>query len=177
MKPSLEKKFLKDFNEFLKAENVEILEKLSRSVFRESQKYLAPKSTLVFVKVLGLHLIAGVFSLIICDQFGIRPFDIGFSLSQYFMTWGHSVCMFLCGLVFLLASMLTALVVLRHEELVVLKKNSWLFILSLVLFSLGFFFVFGAELVLSFTLLWIVGALVGGLIPLLFVRRHLYEVI
>ncbi len=177
MKPSLEKKLLKDFNDFSKSENVEILEKLSHSVFRDSQKYLAPKSTMVFAKVFGLHLIAGVFSLIICDQFGIRPFDIGFSLSQYFMTFGHSVCMFLCGLVFLLASMFTALVILRHEELVVLKKNSWLFVLSLVLFSLGFFFVFGAELILSFTLFWTVGALVGGIFPLLFVRRHLHEVL
>lgn len=172
MKTSLEKKLVQDFSTYSQSEGDDIPHGVAEKILQDASRYLTPRGTVVFIKVFILHLIAGVFSLIVCDQFGIRPLDIGFTLSQYFMTFGHSVCMFLCGLVFLSTSMLVALVVLRQEEILVLKKNSWLFLLTLILFSLGFFLIFGADFVLSFTLLWIFGAFLGGFLPLLFVRRH-----
>lgn len=165
-----EKKIASEFKEFSKGPSLEIHSKLEKKILNQAQRFLRPSLWLVFAKLLGLHALAGTLSLSLCDQFGMSPFNLGFTLSEYFMKFGHSVCMVLCGVVFLSISLFSALVVLRNEELRVLKKNSFVFISTLILFSLGFFYLFGIELVLEFTLLWVLGAMLGGFLPLLFLR-------
>lgn len=102
-------------------------------------------------------------SLAICDQFGMSPFDTDFSLTQYFMKFGHSFCMVLCGFLLLGLTGVICQTVLRPEEFLVLKKNVFIQIFFLSVLSLVAFIAFGAEIVIVTFILWLIGALLGGL--------------
>jgi hypothetical protein len=101
--------------------------------------------------------------LAICNQFGITPFQTGFSLSDYFMKFGHSTCMFLCGVLFLSLSLLICRSLVLPEELRVLRKNVWLQVFGLSMISLGVFAAFGAHITLAIGVLWLTGAMLGGI--------------
>lgn len=50
----------------------------------------------------------------------------------------------------------------RPEEFTVLRRNAWLQVFGLSMISLGIFLVAGAEIALIFGILWLVGAVLGG---------------
>jgi hypothetical protein len=87
---------------------------------------------------------------------------VSFSLSDYFMKFGHSTCMFLCGVLFLGLSFSLSRFVLWPEELQILKKNAWVQVFGISMISLGMFAKFGGDLVISFVILWLIGAMAGG---------------
>lgn len=117
-------------------------------------------------KLMGIHSVVGTLSLSICEQFGMSPFSTGISLAEYFMRFGHSVCMALCGFLFVGLSVAIAFFMLKSEEFSVLKKNSWVQIPSLGLLSLAVFIGFGAEMVFQINY-WFIGAMLGGFTPIL----------
>ena len=55
---------------------------------------------------------------------------------------------------------------LTLEELESIKRYEWLHIGVIGLASLAAFYFFGGELITAFVLLWIVGALIGGLLSI-----------
>lgn len=162
-----EKEWMNDFKEFMECEGTNVPHELSQKVLTRIHSQMNPSSWLVFFKILGIHSIVGTLSLGICSQFGMNPFNTEFSLMDYFMKYGHTVCMALCGFVFISLSILIALLVLSSDETRVFKKNSYIHIFSLSLLSLVGFAAFGADIVLSFGLLWLIGGILGGLTPIL----------
>jgi len=160
-----EKEWLNEFNEFVSAEEVPVPEALSQRILLRTEKLMNPSPWLVFLKLLGIHTVFGTFSLSICNQFGLNPFNTNLSLSEYFMTFGHSVCMTLCGVIFVSFSLIAAWMILTRDEFIVLKKNYLIQIFSLSLLSLGAFIALGAHISLSIGILWFLGAIVGGAIP------------
>jgi hypothetical protein len=158
-----EKEWIEDFQEFVKSEGAVVPKDVTATILSRVHKDLNPSPWLVFSKLLGVHAIGGTFSLAICNQFGISPFQTGFSLSDYFMKFGNSTCMFLCGLIFLSLSLLLSRLLLRPEELVVLKRSAGLQVFGLSMISLGVFAILGAPLALSVALLWLAGAMLGGM--------------
>ena len=96
-----EKEWLEDFKDFVTAKEVAVPEDVSKRILNYIHRDLNPSSWLVFLKLLGIHSIVGTLSLAMCDQFGMNPFNTSFSLSQYFMRFGYSFCMVLCGGLFL----------------------------------------------------------------------------
>lgn len=163
-----EKEWLEDFNDFMKSDGVTVPDEVSQNVLQYVHAALNPSSWSVFLKLLGIHGVVGTLSLAICDQFGINPFSTGFSLAQYFMKFGHSVCMTICGFLFISLSIFFSRHIFRQEEFIVLKKNVLTQAFSLSAISLGVFMIFGAEFALSIGVLWIMGAVLGG-----FVTTHL----
>jgi hypothetical protein len=166
MKKSLnEKEWLKEFDEFISAEKIEAPTDISNKILTNTKNAMNPSSLLVFLKLLGIHSVFGTLSLAICNQFGLNPFNTQLSLSDYFMTFGHSFCMLLCGVIFVSSSIVGAWVILNRDEFSVLKKNYLIQVCSLSFLSLATFMALGAHVTLSLALLWFVGALVGGAIP------------
>jgi hypothetical protein len=163
MKAHDPKEWMKEYSDFLNADNVRVPEELNEKVLGQIQTLLNPSAWLVFSKILGIHLVVGFFSLGVCHQFGMNPFSTTRSLSDLFMEmWGHSVCMIGCGVIFVGFSILAAGYFLTHEEVRVLKRTEFIQTLSLGLISLALFAMFGAELALTFAGLWLLGALMGG---------------
>lgn len=159
-----EKEWLDEFKAFIQAEGTPVPRDVSENILNKVRKDLNPSAWMVFAKLLGIHLVVGTLSLAICNQFGLNPFGTSFSLSEYFMTFGHSTCMFLCGVLFIALTIILGKFVLRREELLVLSKNAPLQVFGLSIFSLAALIGFGAKVVLGIGILWFVGAMIGGLV-------------
>lgn len=134
-----EKEWIEDFQQFVRSEGVPVPENISTTIMDQVRRDLNPSPWLLFAKLIGVHTIIGTLSLAICNQFGISPFGTGFSLSDYFMKFGHSTCMFLCGVLFVSLSLAASRVLVYPEELKVLKKNAWIQVFGLSMISLGVF--------------------------------------
>lgn len=158
-----EKEWINDFQEFVKSEGSAVPEEVTNAILSKVRKDLNPSAWIVFSKLLGIHLVVGTLSLGICNQFGLNPFQTNFSLSDYFMKFGNSTCMFLCGVIFLSLTISLSRFLLWPEEFRIVKKTAGLQIFALSMISLGIFAAVGAELVFSFTLLWLAGSMLGGL--------------
>ena len=157
--------WLKDYEDFLKTDVEGVPQEVSAAVFSKIQKLISPSALVVFLKVLGLHIITGFLSLSICHQFGLNPFNTERSLADWFMeVGGHSFCMLGCGTLFVGVSLLAAGYFLTLEEVRSLKRTEFLQNLSLGLVSLGLFTAFGAQLILSVAGLWLLGGLIGGFV-------------
>ena len=159
-----EKEWLEEFREFVQADGTPVPKELSESILSRVRADLNPSAWMVFAKLLGIHGVVGTFSLGICNQFGLNPFHTNFSLSEYFMKFGHSTCMVLCGVLFIGLTVLLGSLLLRKEELLVLSRNAPLQIFGLSVLSMAAFIGFGAEVVLGIGILWFIGAMVGGLV-------------
>lgn len=164
-----EKEWLEDFQEFVRSEGVPVPASISNVIISQVHKDLNPSPWLVFLKLLGIHSVVGTLSLLICNQFGMSPFQTGFSLSDYFMKFGHSTCMVLCGVLFVGVSVLIGGMVLCPEEVRVLRKNTALEVFGLSAISLGVFAAVGAEIALAIGLLWLGGAMLGGFLSAMIV--------
>lgn len=176
MNPKItEKEWLEDFQNFVRAERVQVPEEISSAILKQVHKDLHPSLWFIFAKLIGIHSIVGILSLAICDQFNMSPFRTGISLSEYFMQFGSSACMISCGMIFVGLSILTASIIVRPEELRALRKSAFLQSLGLGILSLGSFWAFGAEFTVSIVGLWILGALLAGVSAseLIFRLRHL----
>jgi hypothetical protein len=118
---------------------------------------LHPSWGRVLGKALGVHVVVGAGTLSVCPQFGFAP---GRSqvLFEFLMRYGHAACTAACGGFFLGMSALSVALVLRREEVALLRRHRVFPWVSLSIFSLLFFRAVGAvefDLVL---LAWIVGA-------------------
>lgn len=157
-----EKEWMNDFQDFMRGESTAVPQGVTERIFSLVRKDLNPSAWICFSKLFGIHLVVGTLSLSICDQFGMNPFGTGFSLSTYFMKFGHSVCMSLCGFVFFTLSLLLAWILLSRDEMGVVRKNSWIQLPSLALLSLAVFAAFGAQIFLAIGILWFLGAMASG---------------
>lgn len=160
-----ENQWLNDFNEFMELEDQKAPQKTTETILARTKTLMNPSPWLVFLKLLGIHSVFGTLSLAICNQFDLNPFNTKLSLSEYFMTFGHSACMTLCGVIFVSFSLIAAWLILNRDEFAVIKRNYFIQICSLSLLSLAIFIALGANVTLSIALLWFLGALVGGAIP------------
>ncbi len=160
-----EKEWLNEFNNFMECEGAKPPISLSNKILTKTKKLVNPSPWLVFLKLTGVHSVFGTLSLMMCNQFGLNPFNTHLSLSEYFMTFGHSVCMTLCGVIFVSFSLLAAWMILTRDEFYIVKKNYFIQIFSLSLLSLATFVALGAHISLSIAILWTLGAVVGGALP------------
>lgn len=158
-----EREWIDDFQEFVGSKGVAVPASVSEAVLSQVARDLNPSPWRVFVKLLGVHAVVGTLSLGVCNQFGMSPFATGFSLSDYFMKFGHSTCMVLCGVLFIGLSVLLGGAVLNREEVRVLRAKAVFEVMGLSVLSLGLLLAAGAEVALVIGLLWLAGAMVGGL--------------
>lgn len=167
-----EKEWLKDFQEFMESDGAPVPQDISQKISRRIYKALNPSAWFVFVKLLAIHSVVGTLSLAVCDQFGMNPFNSGISLAHFFMKFGHSACMVLCGFLFVGLSVSLASLLMNFDEWKVLRKNLPVQIFALSMLSLGMFLAFGAEIVFGIALLWLAGAMVGGVVPTFILKRR-----
>lgn len=165
--------WLKEFTEFSNIDLGQV--QVPSGAFDQIKKRLFPNPWVVFGKITVLHGVVGFFSLAICNQFGLNPFQTNQSLTNWFMKIaGHNVCMVLCGVFFMTTTYVLANLLLSLEELEAVRRYEWLQTGIMGFVSLAAFYFFGAELIGTFVGLWIVGALIGGLLSIegsYYVRR------
>lgn len=165
MKQNDKDTWMKEFAEFASTPVSDVA--VPPNLFSKIKSRLFPNPWKVFGKVAGIHAIVGSFSLAICNQFGLNPFNTPYSLSDLFMkTGGHSFCMVLCGVIFVSLTYILANLFLTLEELESIRRHEWLQLGVLSLASIVAFYFLGAELVGTFVGLWLVGAIIGGILSI-----------
>jgi hypothetical protein len=157
--------WLNEYREFLGSGSHEVpIEETTRVTLR-MKRLLDPNPWLVFVKVLVIHALVGSLSLSICHQFDLNPFQTSRSLADWLMSiGGHGVCMIGCGVFFVGSSVLASGYFLTLEESRALRRTGFPQTFALAGLSLGLFMTVGAELALTFSGLWLLGALIGGFV-------------
>lgn len=155
--------WLKEYAEFVELNTASA----SDHIFKNINNRLFPNPLKVFGKIVAIHTVIGFLSLAICNQFNLNPFGTSVSLMDWFMrVGGHSFCMVACGVFFMTTTYLLANVFMNLEELDAIRRYQWLQSGVLGLISLFAFYFFGAELVVTFALLWFAGAILGALIAI-----------
>ena len=155
----------RDFSEFLAAEPARVPSELSQSVVDRISSALRPSALRVFGKMSAIHLLTGLATLAYCPQFGISFFS-SMGLMAYLMRFGNTVCMLACGALFTSLSLFLASLLLRPEEVRILKQNEFVQLGFLSTLSLGAFIIAGADVGVAFAAPWLLGAFLGGLLLL-----------
>lgn len=160
---------MKDFESFLESGHAQ----LEASSLDHLKKELFPSFWQVALKLGLIHLLSSLLSLMACPQFGLRIFFNGHGLMKYFMHAGDVGCFAFCGAFYLGTTLWLAKIFLGEFEWALIRRNSFLGLGSLTLISLGALLMFtGEEIRFEVALIWILGALVGGAIPLRTPVRH-----
>lgn len=158
-----EKKLSEEFNEFLSAPEVAPSSRMSEAVLSRVHQELNPSNQSVFLKVLGIHAVVSLFSLSICSQFGIQSLKLYDAMDSMMDVVGPRYCMALCGVLYLGLSALALSLLLRSEEIKVIRRHPVLQLTLLAGVSLGVFLCLGAKVLLVPGALWIGGSLIGGM--------------
>ncbi len=154
-----------EFADFLRSEPAEVPQKLTETILEKIHQQLNPSFLQVIKKISFIHFIVGFFTLLFCPQFNVS-ITSQLGLVSYLMQFGHKVCTFSCGVIFVGISIIVSSFYLDPEEIKVFKKYEFLQLLVLSSLSLGFFVSAGAEIVLSLGLIWQAGAIIGGILSL-----------
>ena len=168
-------RWIQEFEEFVRTNEVSPPSIVTENIHRTVAADLHPSWTKVSLQAMLVHLVVGSALLLICPQFGVGGFS---GLILILMKFGHEVCTFTCGVLFLGTSALTMGFVLRPEEVQVLRRIRWFPFLILSICSLAILSLLGAEILFVLMMVWLVGTLVGGIGGLelgWLVRLHLRE--
>lgn len=152
-------KWMKDFNDFLNSPEVAPPAFVSEGVKDFVSRDLNPTIWNILSRLALVHIAAGTVSLLVCSQFGIGR---GHLLAHAFMSYGETVCIVLCGALFLGISLLVASFLLSSSELKAIRKLSYSPVLILGLLSLSAFFCLGADISLKLAMAWMAGGLIAG---------------
>lgn len=155
----------REFQEFTSAPEMIPPPIFTERIMDQIRKDLNPAAWRVFAKVGFLHVFAGSLSLMLCPQFGMNPMHHG-GLMMVFMSMGPYPCMFACGAFFVGISALLAGLILRPEEVRVVRRTRVVQFGILSLLSIGVFLCMGAEIIGSLALAWVLGSVIGGLATL-----------
>lgn len=153
----------KDFVEFLDSPEVSPPRSVSANVVNVVSAKLNPSPLFVFAKLVLVVLVSGSASLLICPQLGFGS-DIG--LMRFFMSYGPLGCRAACGGFFMLFCIVSTCLILRPEELTVLRRTRFLSISAVCALSLGAFLCASPDVLLSVALAWFFGASVSGILSL-----------
>lgn len=160
---------MKDFESFLESGHAQ----LEPSALNNLNKEIFPRLPQVAVKLGLIHILSSVLTLMACPQFGLRLFFSGHGLMNYFMHAGSVGCFAFCGAFYLGTSFWIAKIFLGEFEWALLRRNSFLTLGTLAFLSLGAFTMLNShEVNFEIALIWVLGGLVGGAIPLRTRVRH-----
>lgn len=157
----IQSEWVKDFQEFLAVDALEAPSALSNKILSTVSDLLNPSPFMVFGKLSLIHFIVGFMTLLFCPQFGLS-LTSSMGLMHYLMQFGKEVGMLGCGAFFIGTSLFAAAMILKPEEINVLRRGKLIQLASLSTLSFGAFIAFGAEIVIGLGLIWVLGAILGG---------------
>ena len=161
-----DQKINQEFNEFLSCERLEPPTSIQEAVLSRVHRELNPSNYRVFLKMLGVHSIVSLFSLSICSQFGFQSLKLYDAMDSMMSLVGHTYCMAFCGLLYLSISAAALSLLLKPEEIKIIRRHKILQFTLLSGVSLGVFLCLGAQVLLVPGIFWAMGSLLGGIASL-----------
>ena len=154
-----------EFDLFLSSQEIQPPIKVSEQILSGIRADLCPAGQLVFAKASLIHLVVGLVTLLFCPQFGFS-FTPTEGLMSLLMTFGEGVCMFGCGAIFLGSSALVSSLVLRPEEVNVIRKTEWIHFGLLAAISMILFLYFSLPVLTAMGAIWLLGSILGAVVSL-----------
>lgn len=152
----------KDYNDFLKSNNTPP-KHLDSSILDMINAELNPSHKVVFGKLVMVQGFIGLITMLFCPQFNLSLTN-NYDLFHYFhKTFGHQVCMVICGSIFLGSGAIFASYILKERELNKIKNSRFLYYVVLSIIAVTVFLAFGAEIYLNLVIFWLLGAVIGGM--------------
>jgi|GEM_PF-532653 len=155
----------KEFFDFMEGDESPIRHDVQEKILARVFEDLNPMPLMVFLKVGLVQLVVGFVVLLFCPQFGFSLTGVH-GIMHFFMRFGDEVCMAACGTIFVGSSLLLSAFLLNPDDLRVLHRNRVMQVSSVSLLGVGAFFCLGASVFNLMTVIWIGGAVAGGIASL-----------
>jgi hypothetical protein len=139
---------------------------LNQKILSEIKSRLHPDLKRLLLKLFIIHLTTAVVTLSICPQLGFSLFKTGINLMDVFMKISPYFCDLACGAFFTSTSIMSALFILRRDELRLLRHKKFLTTSVMTLSSIGFLIMLGPQFFIQFSLLWLIGSFGGAMLSL-----------
>lgn len=154
-----------DFNDFISPKaSQETTPEIDQKVLSFIKSELDPESKTVFMKLVLVQAFIGLTTMLFCPQFNFSLTN-NYDLFHYFhKTFGHQVCMIICGCIFLGSGAIFAASILKEGEIRKIQQSKWLAYPALSILTIGIFMLAGAKIYLNLVAFWMIGAIGGGLI-------------
>lgn len=133
-----------------------------KQIFNKIKSDLFPAVTFqkISFKILSLHLVACLFVLSICPQFGFGVFKNGhYGLTTLFMSVSHEFCMFACGVLLTTTSLTLIWSQLKMTEKEWILNHSLTSNSLLLLVTSSFFWMFSPDIILIDFCIWLAGSI------------------
>lgn len=150
-----------DYNDFLNSYHKSPAH-LDKKVMLAITKDLNPDHKLVFGKLILIHGFIGFITMLFCPQFNMsltNNFEVFHYLHQ---TFGHEICMMICGSIFLGSGAIFASSILTKSEVEKIKSSALLYYTCLSILAVSIFMIFGADVYLKLVIFWLIGAVISS---------------
>ncbi|EQC42963.1 hypothetical protein M899_0854 [Bacteriovorax sp. BSW11_IV] len=166
----------KDFKNFLD-ESHKTPEHLDSKVMTLISNELQVSHSVVFSKILGVQGFIGILTMLFCPQFEMSLTN-NYDLFHFFhRTFGHSVCMIICGSIFLGSGAFVAGLVLNSAERKHILNSKYLYALSLSAAALSGMYLVGAQFYLNSVIYWTIGALISQIVLFILSSKLKYRLL
>lgn len=156
--------FQKEYSEFKQQDEIKVPAHLSASILKEVQEDLVPRNTIVFSKLVLTQGFISLITLLFCPQFSLSLTN-NHKLFHYFHhNFGPYICMLICGSIFLGIGGLFSSSLLSIAEIKKIKESKVFYYFGLSILALGTLLLFGAKLYFTMTMIWMIGAIVSGVL-------------
>lgn len=135
-------------------------------ILNDIKSRLIPDLKNVLMKVLFIHIASALLTLTVCPQMGFSLIESKVNLMDLFMKVGPHFCDFACGTFFTSVSVGLIYIFLTNDEFRFLRFRPFILVSTMVLTSLGFLIMLNPHMFVQLTLLWLVGAMFGTLVPM-----------
>lgn len=152
---------------------IKVPNSLDEKITSAIESRINPALLPLFLKLFVIHITTAIVTLSICPQFGFAIVRSNLDLMDLFMKISPQFCDFACGAFFTMCSMISALVILSRDELRVLRHKQILVTSMITLSSIGFLIMLNPQLFVQFTILWLIGCVLGASLSLGFGTRVL----
>ena len=126
MSSNFNNKWNQEFQIFLSSPEVASPLAVGENILSKVEKDLNPSFQSVFSKVLAVHAVTSLISLSLCSQFGIRALPVLDLMNSFMKIAGESICMMVCGALYLGLSALMISFMLGSDELRLVRKHKTL---------------------------------------------------
>jgi len=153
-----------DFKDFIISENSTPTHETNQIILNYVKNDLNPQHKKIFFKLLFLQGVIGLITMTFCPQFSLSLTN-SYDLFHFFHhSFGHYICMIICGSIFIGSGALVATFILSGPEIKKIRSSSFLYYCSFSGIAVLSFMVLGAQVYLDLAGLWFIGASLSGVL-------------
>jgi len=156
--------YAKDYLSFIDSEKIDPPRELSHRVLDIIIAEMKPSHRLVLGKLILIQAFIGTITMIFCPQFSFSLTSNHDVFHFFHHKFGESICMIICGSIFMGTGALFASFLMKKGEIHRIKESRLLYYLTTSIFFMSIFYILGADIYLRLVSFWLIGSVIGGAI-------------